>query len=425
MGRKMGFLIAIVLVGMVFGCQQVYKQVTSYLPLDTHVTLNGLSLDPQTQTVSLNITVENSAVVSSYKIVCTTQNMALSVPTDLASWSLASWVTPSAITAIAVGPLSDNTDYYIQVAAYDKSGNLGYYSNPLKIRYKALLPFVEKYGSRGTSAGQFSDPSAIATDANGLVWIADLSNDRVVRFNPSDFSGSFTVFGADVFHEPQGIAVDSEGLVWVTAKNNEDESRIFRFNPGDFTDTITSFSTGNLIEFGDIATGLGGWMWVSLGNKIARFKPSDFSGSFESFGEFGSNVGQFIVAAGIYVDKNGLIWVSDWIEGRVTRFDPSDFSGTVTAFPLPHVSSITFDSAGYLWGVDRYAWRVFRWDPTTSRDSLVYLGKDGTQNGEFRYPVGLAIAGTDLFVLDSGNHRVQKFDLTPGASGPVINATAP
>ena len=36
--------------------------------------------------------------------------------------------------------------------------------------------------ARGTGAGEFADPSGIAVDGNGAVWVAEYGNNRIQRY---------------------------------------------------------------------------------------------------------------------------------------------------------------------------------------------------------------------------------------------------
>ena len=49
--------------------------------------------------------------------------------------------------------------------------------------------FLAKWGSRGTGLGEFSQPSAIAVDCDGDVYVADTNNNRVERFDPASPAG--------------------------------------------------------------------------------------------------------------------------------------------------------------------------------------------------------------------------------------------
>jgi tripartite motif-containing protein 71 len=90
--------------------------------------------------------------------------------------------------------------------------------------------FVNQWGSSGSGDGQFSNPSGIAIDSSGNVYVADSNNDRVQKFDSNGFfikkwgsSGS----GDGQFSNPSGIAIDSSGNVYVADSGNK---RIQKFN---------------------------------------------------------------------------------------------------------------------------------------------------------------------------------------------------
>jgi DNA-binding beta-propeller fold protein YncE len=86
------------------------------------------------------------------------------------------------------------------------------------------------------------------------------------------------------------------------------------------------------------------------------------------FGSHGEGDGEFIWPAGIALDQEGHVYVSDEWLNRIAIFD---------------------------------------------RDGnfLSKWGKAGSGNGELNRPSGLAISGDTLFVSDTRNHRIQKFSL--------------
>jgi DNA-binding beta-propeller fold protein YncE len=90
--------------------------------------------------------------------------------------------------------------------------------------------FVNQWGSSGSGDGQFSNPSGIAIDSSGNVYVSDSNNDRVQKFDSNGFfikkwgsSGS----GDGQFSNPHGIAIDSSGNVYVADSGNK---RIQKFN---------------------------------------------------------------------------------------------------------------------------------------------------------------------------------------------------
>lgn len=57
---------------------------------------------------------------------------------------------------------------------------------------------------------------------------------------------------------------------------------------------------------------------------------------------------------------------------------------------------------------------VFNWFPSPMESGYSHLmtfGKEGSAPGEFKAPLGIAINGEELFISDSGNNRIQVFDL--------------
>ncbi|MEH1839894.1 MAG: SBBP repeat-containing protein [Nostoc sp.] len=60
------------------------------------------------------------------------------------------------------------------------------------------LSSFTSFGTEGIGNGQFRYPNGVAVDPSGNIYVADTINDRIVRFNPSDFNGTFTSFGTYV-----------------------------------------------------------------------------------------------------------------------------------------------------------------------------------------------------------------------------------
>ncbi len=90
------------------------------------------------------------------------------------------------------------------------------------------------------------------------------------------------------------------------------------------------------------------------------------------WGGYGTANGQFKNPASVATDGAGNVYVADSGNHRIQKFGPS---GTFIA----------------KWGRNGGA------------------GSSGSGNGEFYNPTGIATAGSDVYVADSGNNRVQKF----------------
>ena len=60
----------------------------------------------------------------------------------------------------------------------------------------ATLTFVQNFGTPGSGSGQFLNPSDVDVDSAGNVYVADYDNNRIDRFNSTNFAGTFTSFGS-------------------------------------------------------------------------------------------------------------------------------------------------------------------------------------------------------------------------------------
>lgn len=89
----------------------------------------------------------------------------------------------------------------------------------------------------------------------------------------------------------------------------------------------------------------------------------------------------------------------------------ADAFGTEGSGPgqLKHPAGVAIDPAGDLWVVDRGNDRVQKF--SSEGELLDQFGSSGTGDGQFASPADVAIdLEGNLWVTDSGNHRVQKFD---------------
>ena len=83
--------------------------------------------------------------------------------------------------------------------------------------------FLFEWGQAGAGDGQFNEPSGIAIDSAGNVYVADTANHRIQKF---DDQGNFLLkwgssgSGAGQFDAPKGVAVDSADNVYVVDSGN-------------------------------------------------------------------------------------------------------------------------------------------------------------------------------------------------------------
>jgi len=198
------------------------------------------------------------------------------------------------------------------------------------VKFSADGKYIASWGAygNGETPESFWGPRGIAVDGRGQVYVADTGNKRIAVF---DSNGKFvTQFGAagfepGAFDEPVGVAVAADGTVYVTDTWNQ---RLQAFTP-----TLDGLDFVPLLQW-DIF----GWAGQSLENKplitvnaaghifvtdpeAARILEFDSAGNFvRAWGEFGAELNQIGLAAGVAVDAEGHVWVADAGNQRIMRF---------------------------------------------------------------------------------------------------------
>jgi DNA-binding beta-propeller fold protein YncE len=242
--------------------------------------------------------------------------------------------------------------------AVDSSGNVyvADRGNNRVIAYNTISNTFSSFGTQGSGIGEFNSPYGIAV-SNGLVYVGDTLNSRIVSFDPSNFTSSFSSFGSlgsgtGQFNTPFGIAIDDNGMVYVADAGvflNGANSRIATFDPNNFSATFTSFGSqgsGNgQFDNPQAVAVSNGIVYVSdlLNNRVVNFDPNNFSASFTSFGSQGSGNGQFNNSFGIAVDGSGNVFVSDASNFRIQELSP------VTPVPFEFSPALGVGILGGAW----------------------------------------------------------------------------
>ena len=182
-----------------------------------------------------------------------------------------------------------------------------------------MVPFIGKWGSKGSGDGQFASPSGIAIDSSNDVFVLDTGNNRVQKFSNN---GTFITKWGSVgegegqFVAPTAIAIDPVGNIYVTDKN----APLKKF-----------FSDGSLVKAwngprrntGGIAIDPAGKVVISFPD-VHRIYTYTIDGSSISPFYIGSNGigdGQFSFPTSVAFDPSGKIYVLDTGNNRIQKFD--------------------------------------------------------------------------------------------------------
>lgn len=297
-----------------------------------------------------------------------------------------------------------------------------------------------KWGKPGRGAsllhgGEFMSPMyGLAIDRQGSLFVVDNGNNRIQKF---DRNGSFILlwgnFGAanGNFNNPTGVACDAQGDVYVADTNNH---RIQKFD-GKLGQYLMRFGGRGNGEgqfnspWGIAVDRVRGYIYVvdSANFRVQKF---DQDGEFiMQWGSFGNHDGQFYFARGIAVDQaDGLVYVVDMGNHRVQKFDtstnvlpqlvakwgggigPGHASSAQAQEPGQFRSpwGVTVDGNGDVFISDTGNQRVQKFD--REGNFMTQWGGFGNGDGHFNFPYGIVSDPQgNVYVVDSGNMRVQKF----------------
>jgi sugar lactone lactonase YvrE len=275
--------------------------------------------------------------------------------------------------------------------------------------------YATQWGSYGLGKlGQFAFPQGISMDSSGNVYVTDLGNRRVEKF---DFNGNFLDTwgtkgnGNGQFQAPAGITVHGNSVYVV----DNEQNTIQKFDTtGKFITQWGSKGSDNgqfLLPQG-IATDPSGDVYVAdTGNsRIAKFSPD---GKFiTSIGQSGLSNGQFLSPRGVAADSQGSIYVADSGNNRIEKFTQdgvflktfSASSGSNFKTPL----GLNVDSSGNIYVTDTGNNQIV--EINKDGNLLTSWGSQGTGPNFFDNPRDVTIdSAGNVYVVDSSNNRIQKF----------------
>lgn len=297
---------------------------------------------------------------------------------------------------------------------------------------------------------KFSEPRGITVDLQGTIYVADFGNDKIRKITPTGvvttLAGSIRGFADGTgttaqFNLPYGITVDSNGIIYVADMDND---RIRRVTPTGVVTTIAGSSRGYVDGNGVNAkfSQPRGITIDSLGNifisdtsnqRIRKITPSGTVTTVAGSGAsgFADGIGTssiFFLPRGLAVDRSGNLYVSDTENNRIRKVTSNGtvttlagsnriaIDGTAENAQFNSPTGITRDTSGNIYVADTFNHRIRKISPdglvTTLAGSTAGYA-DGTGTGaQFNLPWGVAVdALGNVFVADRNNNRIRK--ITP------------
>jgi sugar lactone lactonase YvrE len=304
------------------------------------------------------------------------------------------------------------------------------------------------------AAASFSLPLAVAVDANGNLYVADLLNNAIRKITPTGvvttLAGSGSSSEADglgtaaSFNEPSSVAVDASGNVYVT---DEVGMVIRKITPAGQVSTIAGIvsqqgstdgpaATATFSFPSGVAIDTSGNLYVadSGDNKIRKITPAGNVSTLAGSGTQGSADGPGTAASfnnpsGVAVDANGNVYVADQDNDEVRKITPAGVvstlagtlgvrgaaNGTGTAASFSGVFGMAVDASGNVFAAEVGNDDIREITPagvvsTLAGTAGVAGSADGTGTAAtFAEPQGVAVdASENLYVADTRNSEIRK-----------------
>jgi sugar lactone lactonase YvrE len=273
------------------------------------------------------------------------------------------------------------------------------------------------YAMGGSGDGTLASPKDVALDSSGNLYVIDYGNARIVMYNSlgvyqgwigkiatSPTGGAAGCNGASVgtftpgwctggtsasgsgdgmLNNPQKIALDSSDNIYVVDTGNH------RINKYDSSGVFQGW-------IGKIATSPTGGAASCNGASVGTFTPGWCTGGTAASG---TGDGMMSSPKGVHLDSSGNLYVSDSGNSRINKYNSlgafQGWIGKVATSPSGGAAGCNGASAGTF---------TPGWCTGGTAGS-------GTGDGMLATPEGITLdANGNFYVVDSGNHRINKFN---------------
>jgi sugar lactone lactonase YvrE len=296
-----------------------------------------------------------------------------------------------------------------------------------KTKWKQDATTVAGGNGRGDNLNQFSGCTSIYIDDDDQsIYITDSGNHRIVQWKFDAINGEVVAGGngqgdrIDQLNEPLDAILDKKNnsliicdfqnrrvVKW--SRRNKQDQQILIYDS--FCWGLAMDNNGNLYV-ADIRN-----------NEVRRWKQGDKNGIIVAGGnEKGNLLSQLSGPRYIFVDQDYSVYVADVSNSRVMKWKIDETEGILVAraevsvqqpnYPV-FISAVIVDHMGDIYVSETGLCKITRWSPGALKGSAIVDGKEcGTGNNHLYSPIGLSFDRQyNLYVVDAGNNRIQKFSV--------------
>jgi sugar lactone lactonase YvrE len=283
---------------------------------------------------------------------------------------------------------------------------------------------------QGNGINQLSNAYGLYVDDDQAVYIADMSNHRIIKWKSNLTSGQVVAggngqgSGAHQLSSPLDVIVDKQrdNLIICDSSN----SRVIRWPRRNGTRGETIIAN---ISCCGLTMDENGFLYVTdvQQDEVRRYRIGESEGTVVAGGNGkGNRLDQLSSPRYAFVDRDHSVYVSDEGNDRVMKWVEDVKHGIVVAggrgegnglTQLSNPWGVVVDQLGTVYIADIGNDRIMRW-PTGGMEGSVIAGGNGGggQSNQLRLPISLSFdQHCNLYVADYGNHRVQKFNIDSNA----------
>lgn len=274
--------------------------------------------------------------------------------------------------------------------------------------------YLTEFGRSPLDGKPLARPQGLSIDLNGNVFIADTGNNRVLKCSPQ--GGLLRQVGGfgwekEQFDAPVDIWAENGLDVFIADYNNR---RLERYDKDlHYISSLYNDATWSpAAQFGfPLAVGFSGHGEVLLVDaefqRLVRI--SSFGKPLGSFGGYDAGEGKLISPVKVLISPRDEIFVADSSRRQILQFDY--YGNYVT-----HLGEgLLSQPSGLAW------WKDGLLVADSGSHQIIYFSRDGerlgawggrgSRTGQFAAPLEVQVYRDRAFVLDSGNGRVQIFEL--------------
>ena len=252
-------------------------------------------------------------------------------------------------------------------------------------------------GESGSDKDHFNNPSQVAIDSSGKVYVLDKDNYRVQRcvfagaWTCETFFGETGVWGDDLTHLglAYGMRIDRNDNLFIADTYNQ---------------------------------------------RVLKCTLAGVCGHFAGItGQNGTDNAHFYYPNSVAVDSHGTVYIGDYANNRIQKFTAAGaYAGTVGVTGVPYVpdavrlnqpNRVAVGSDGSIYVTEDFGERLVKLDANGVQQWAVgTAGVYGADNAHLGHlwggPAGVALdTAGNVYVADTYNHRIQIFDSAGGRIG--------